>query len=80
MLDISQTSAKPVTKTNSYDDKTMLKAFLHESPVDIKAVDDLPNGKGAEWNKEDNVCIDLNEKGAIFPLTKKQTNLLYSPA
>ena len=33
----------------------MLKAFLHESPVDVKAVDDLPNGKGAEWNKEDNV-------------------------
>ena len=55
MLDISQTSAKPVTKANSYDDKTMLKAFLHESPVDVKAVDDLPNGKGAEWNKEDNV-------------------------
>ena len=31
-------------------------------------------------SKEDNVCIDLNEKGAIFSLTKKQTNLLYSPA
>lgn len=55
MLDISQTSAKPVNKTNNYDDKTMLKAFLHQCPVDIKAVDNLPDGKGAEWNKEDNI-------------------------
>ena len=55
MLDISQTSAKPVNKTNNYDDKTMLRAFLHQSPVDIKAVDNLSDGKGAEWNKGDNV-------------------------
>ena len=55
MLDISQTSAKPVNKTNNYDDKTMLKAFLHQCPVDIKAVDNLQDGKGAEWNKEDNI-------------------------
>lgn len=55
MLDISQTSAKSINRTNNYDDKTMLRAFLHQSPVDIKAVDNLSDGKGAEWNKDDNV-------------------------
>lgn len=55
MLDISQTNAKPKEQTTQYDDKTMLKAFLHNCPVDIKAIDEIPDGKGAEWNKEDNV-------------------------
>lgn len=55
MLDISQTNAKPKEQTTGYDDKTMLKAFLHNCPVDINAVDELSDGKGAEWNKEDNV-------------------------
>lgn len=55
MLDISQTNAKPKEQTTGYDDKTMLKAFLHDCPVDIKVIDDIPDNKGAEWNKEDNV-------------------------
>lgn len=55
MLDISQTNAKPKEQTTGYDDKTMLKAFLHDCPVDIKVIDEIPDNKGAEWNKEDNV-------------------------
>lgn len=56
VFDISQTNAKQNEKNNQYDDKIMLKAFLHECPVDIKAVDELSDiNKGAEWNKEDNV-------------------------
>lgn len=55
MLDISQTNAKPKEQQEQYDDKTMLKAFLQDCPVDISIVDELPNSKGAEWNKENNV-------------------------
>lgn len=68
MLDISQTNAKPKEQISNYDDKTMLKAFLHDCPVDIKAVDELPDNKGAEWNKEDNVLYIRRglESPAIF--------------
>lgn len=55
MLDVSQTNAKPMNRASNHDDKTMLGAFLNNSPVDIKAVDSLPDGKAAEWNKDDNV-------------------------
>ncbi len=55
MLDISQTNAPKKEQTINYDDRTILKAFLHKCPVDVKSVDELQDGKGAEWNKEDNV-------------------------
>lgn len=68
MLDISQTNAKANVRNNNYDERTLLQAFLSKSPVDIKAVDDLPNGKGAEWNKEDSTLYIRKGLGspAIF--------------
>lgn len=55
MLDISQTNAKPRENTRNHTDRDLVTAFLYECPVDVKIVDELPDGKGAEWNKEDNV-------------------------
>lgn len=67
MLDISQTNAQARPQTRVENDKDMLKAFLYECPVDVKGVDEL-NGKGAEWNKEDNVLYIRKglESPAIF--------------
>lgn len=55
MFDISQTTYNQKTRTINYDDKVKLTALLKDCPVDIKAVDDIPNSSNVvEWNKEDN--------------------------
>ena len=55
MFDISQTTSKQKPKTISYDDKVKLTALLKDCPVDIKAVDEIPNtDKVALWSKADN--------------------------
>lgn len=55
MFDISQTTYNQKTRTINYDDKVKLTALLKDCPVDIKAVDDIPNSRNVvEWNKEDN--------------------------
>ena len=55
MFDISQTTLKQKPKTISYDDKIKLTALLKDCPVDIKAVDTIPNSYSVvEWNKNDN--------------------------
>lgn len=55
VFDISQTTAKPLVKTN-YDDKTKLTALVTDCPVDPKIVDSIPNSdKIAEWNKDESV-------------------------
>lgn len=56
MFDITQTTAKQSVLASLYDDRTKLTALLKECPVDIKAVDTIPNSNNvAEWNKDDNV-------------------------
>ncbi len=56
MFDITQTTAKQSVLASLYDDRTKLTALLKECPVDIKAVDIIPNSNNvAEWNKDDNV-------------------------
>lgn len=55
VFDISQTNLSINNKKNSYDNKIMLNALLHNCSVDVKALDNLPNGMNAEWNKDDNV-------------------------
>ena len=74
VFDITQTNAKQKEQRNNYDDELIVKAFLHESPVDFKVVDDLANGKGAEWNKEDNVLYIRKGLGAptIFHSISKE--------
>lgn len=55
MFDISQTTSNQKPKSISYDDRVKLTALLKDCPVDIKAVDDIPNSNNVvEWNKEDN--------------------------
>lgn len=68
MLDISQTNAKPRENTRNYNDRDLLKAFLYECPVDVSGNKELPDGVGAEWNKEDNVLYIRKglEAPAIF--------------
>lgn len=68
VIDISQTNAKTREQTRQNNDRVMLKAFLNECPVDVTSIDELPNGKGADWNKEDNVLYIRKglESPAIF--------------
>lgn len=56
MFDISQTTSTQKPRTINYDDRVKLTALLKDCPVDIKAVDEIPNSdKVALWNREDNV-------------------------
>ena len=68
MLDISQTNAKPRENTRNHNDRELLKAFLYECPVDVSGDKELPDGVGAEWNKEENVLYVRKglEAPAIF--------------
>lgn len=56
MYDISQTNL-PKREYNSkrLDDKVLLKAFIHDNPVDIKVEDVLASGECVEWNSEENL-------------------------
>ena len=49
VFDISQvnTTRLKVAQPPSYDDRQLLKALVHKSPVPIRGVDELPNGGGA---------------------------------
>ena len=53
VFDITQTNVKDTPKTNNYDETILLKALLKDSPVAMKVVDSLDNGKIADWNKAD---------------------------
>jgi len=56
MYDISQTNL-PKREINSkrLDDRVLLKAFIHDNPVDIKVEDVLSSGECVEWNSEENL-------------------------
>ena len=56
MFDISQTTEKQSSTVSIYDDRAKFTALLKECPVDVKAVDSIPNSDNvALWNKDDNV-------------------------
>jgi hypothetical protein len=56
MFDISQTNLpKRENYINRLDDKVLLKAFIHDNPVDIKVEDVLANGECVEWNSDENL-------------------------
>lgn len=56
MFDISQTNlTKRENYVNRLDDKVLLKAFIHDNPVDIKVEDVLSSGECVEWNSEENI-------------------------
>lgn len=71
MFDISQTTLNQRPRTNNYDDKSKLTALLKDCPVDIKAVDDIPNSNSvAQWNKEDNALYV--KRGGETPIIFKE--------
>jgi len=48
VYDVSQTTSKDtVTPAVTYDERLLLKALISKSPVSIKVVNDLPDGRGA---------------------------------
>lgn len=56
MYDISQTNLpKRENYSKRLDDRVLLKAFIHDNPVDIKVEDVLASGECAEWNSEENL-------------------------
>ena len=58
VYDVSQTTAKDtVTPTVTYDDRLLLKALISKSPVSIKVVNDLPDGRGAMLDTSEHVIL-----------------------
>lgn len=55
VIDVSETNQKANTK--SYDKKMILQALLYNCPVNIKAVDELNDGKVCEWNQDENAIL-----------------------
>lgn len=76
MFDISQTTSNQKPKTISYDDRIKLTALLKDCPVDIKAVDEIPNSNNVvEWNKEDN-ALYVKRGGETQDIFKQLTKEL----
>ena len=84
MFDISQTTSTQKPRTINYDDRVKLTALLKDCPVDIKAVDEIPNSdKVALWNKEDNVLYVKRGGETYFKqvtkiLDKEKTKIVYN--
>lgn len=75
MYDISQTDSKPSDKAKVYGTEELLRAFIHNYPVEIKSVDELKdNTLGAEYDKQDNViyaCRGLDENVLLQSLASE---------
>lgn len=66
VYDISQTSAQGQHQPQvAYDDRLLLKGLIASSPVQIRAVDELPQGRGAVFSEEQNAI--LVKKGMDAP-------------
>lgn len=67
VFDISQTTARDEAQPQvSYDDRLLLKALISNSPVPIRAVEELPGqGRGAMFDPEQNAI--LVKKGMDAP-------------
>ena len=66
VYDISQTTARDEAQPQvSYDDRLLLKGLIASSPVPIRAVDELPQGRGAVYDPEQNAI--LVKKGMDAP-------------
>ena len=63
---ISQTTARDEAQPQvSYDDRLLLKGLIASSPVPIRAVEELPQGRGAVYDPEQNAI--LVKKGMDAP-------------
>ena len=66
VYDISQTTARDQVQPQvRYDDRLLLKAVIASSPVPIRAVEELPQGRGAVYDPEQNAI--LVKKGMDAP-------------
>lgn len=66
VYDISQTTARDEAQPQvSYDDRLLLKGLIASSPVPIRAVEELPQGRGAVYDPEQNAI--LVKKGIDAP-------------
>ena len=66
VYDISQTTARDEAQRQvSYDDRLLLKGLIASSPVPIRAVEELPQGRGAVYDPEQNAI--LVKKGMDAP-------------
>lgn len=66
VYDISQTTARDEAQPQvSYDDRLLLKRLIASSPVPIRAVEELPQGRGAVYDPEQNAI--LVKKGMDAP-------------
>ncbi len=66
VYDISQTTARDEAQPQvSYDDRLLLKGLIASSPVPIRAVGELPQGRGAVYDPEQNAI--LVKKGMDAP-------------
>ena len=66
VYDISQTTARDKARPQvSYDDRLLLKGLIASSPVPIRAVEELPQGRGAVYDPEQNAI--LVKKGMDAP-------------
>ena len=64
VYDISQTTDEAQPQV-SYDDRLLLKGLIASSPVPIRAVEELPQGRGAVYDPEQNAI--LVKKGMDAP-------------
>ncbi len=66
VYDISQTTARDEAQPQvSYDDRLLLKGLIASSPVQIRAVEELPQGRGAVYDPKQNAI--LVKKGMDAP-------------
>ena len=66
VYDISQTTARDEAQPQvSYDGRLLLKGLIASSPVPIRAVEELPQGRGAVYDPEQNAI--LVKKGIDAP-------------
>ena len=66
VYDISQTTARDEAQPQvSYDDRLLLYGLIASSPVPIRAVEELPQGRGAVYDPEQNAI--LVKKGMDAP-------------
>lgn len=75
VFDISQTTAKPRQRPNPVrDDRQLIAALIHRSPVPIQGVDELPNDMGAFYDRDQDVIFVRRgmEAGDIFRSLSKE--------
>lgn len=79
IYDITQTNAPVQNQRVSYDDRTLLQAFIKNCDIPRKAVDRLPDDSlGVEYNKDENVlyvCRGMDTRLLFQTLSQELANI-----